>query len=497
MKIENLFERSDSSERQLPAGRDLMYKARTKYPSYDSQQALTLYMADKMADQLTTDLSQNKLINAQKRENEKLTNVIKSLGQELDSFEQQSQETDREVERLKQLSGTLSTGGVETQRKAKVSADDLEKLQQDLELLKSKPGMDSEKFEQLQLQIKNITSNPSMDNGDLKKLQSLVSTLEKQKTIGDDLYGKLENQLQITKKALDDKEGRFAKYIEKKKGEVSSIQSQSAEEMKQYAEIVKGYKNKIDNFEKEMSTTTSGIKNDAEEARNILNVIKQIYNTTADIDPNAIPLPKSKPVSPSVPISTTDRVSQAGVSDNAVDAGALASNTVKKAADSSRSRQFDKASKALNKWSKGIEVDQLAESIKLVEYPGDKAPPKIYKDWGDPEFNDWMRDHLHILINMFKGKFRNELARKNPTYGDGQISYDIQDEAWYLKKIFDGNDPVLTKQKMDAYLDLVKMTLFNQPVEISHQDELFKESLEKTYERMLDNVIGLSYIKKG
>jgi hypothetical protein len=267
--------------------------------------------------------------------------------------------------------------------------------------------------------------------------------------------------------------------------------------MKQYAEIVKGYKNKIDNFEKEMSTTTSGIKNDAEEARNILNVIKQIYNTTADIDPNAIPLPKSKPVSPSVPISTTDRVSQAGVSDNAVDAGALASNTVKKAADSSRSRQFDKASKALNKWSKGIEVDQLAESIKLVEYPGDKAPPKIYKDWGDPEFNDWMRDHLHILINMFKGKFRNELARKNPTYGDGQISYDIQDEAWYLKKIFDGNDPVLTKQKMDAYLDLVKMTLFNQPVEISHQDELFKESLEKTYERMLDNVIGLSYIKKG
>ena len=490
MKIENLFERSDPSERQLPAARDLMYKARTKYPSYDSQQALTLYMADQMADQLTTDLSQNKLINAQKRENEKLTNVIRSLGQELDNFEKQSQETDREVERLKQLSGTLSTGGAETQRKAKVSADDLEKLQQDLEMLKSKPGMDSEKFEQLQLQIKNITSNPSMDNSDLKKVQSLISTLEKQKTIGDDLYGKLENQLLITKKALDDKEGRFAKYIEKKKGEVSSVQTQSSEQMKQYAEIVKGYKDKIDNFEKEMSTTTSGIKNDAEEARNILNVIKKIYNTTADIDPNAIPGSKPKPVSPSAPISTTG-------SQPKVDAGALAGNAVKKAADSSRSPRYAKASKALNNWSKGIEVDQLAESIQLVEYPGEKAPPKIYKDWGDPEFNDWMRDHLHILINMFKGKFRNELARKNPTYGDGQISYDIQDEAWYLKKIFDGNDPVLTKPKMDAYLDLVKMTLFGQPVEISHQDELFKESLEKTYERMLDNVIGLSYIKKG
>jgi len=88
------------------------------------------------------------------------------------------------------------------------------------------------------------------------------------------------------------------------------------------------------------------------------------------------------------------------------------------------------------------------------------------------------------------------LARKNPTYGDGQISYDIQEEAWYLKKIFDGDDPILSKKKMDAYLDLVKMTLFSQPVEISHQDDLpLRESLHKTYERMLDNIIGLPYIK--
>jgi len=137
----------------------------------------------------------------------------------------------------------------------------------------------------------------------------------------------------------------------------------------------------------------------------------------------------------------------------------------------------------------------LAESTQLVEYPDDKAPPKIYKDWGDPDFNDWMRDHLNILITLFKGKFRNELGRKSPTYGDGQISYDIQDEAWYLKKIFDGNDPVLTEPKMTAFLNLVKMTLFSQPVEISHQEELFRESLDKTYSRMLDNLIGLPYIK--
>jgi hypothetical protein len=40
------------------------------------------------------------------------------LGQELQDFERQSQETDREVERLKQLSGRLSQGNTDTLDKA-------------------------------------------------------------------------------------------------------------------------------------------------------------------------------------------------------------------------------------------------------------------------------------------------------------------------------------------------------------------------------------------
>ena len=146
----------------------------------------------------------------------------------------------------------------------------------------------------------------------------------------------------------------------------------------------------------------------------------------------------------------------------------------------------------LNKY-KGKNINVRAESVQVNEY--EKSPPRIYKDWGDPAFNKWMKDHLTILINLFKGHFKDELARKNPTYGDGQISYDIQEEAWYLKKIFDGDEPILTKKKMDAYLDLVKMTLFSQPVEISHQDDLpLRENIHKAYERMLDKIIGLPYI---
>ena len=445
MKIENLFEKSDSPERKLPAARDLMYKARTKYPSYDSQQALTLYMADQMADQLTTDLSQNKLINAQKRENEKLTNVIRSLGQELDDFEKQSQDTDREVERLKQLSGTLTTGGVETQRKAKVSADDLEKLQKDLEMLKSKPGMDTEKFQQLQAQIKNITSNPSMDNGDLKKLQSLVSTLEKQKTIGDDLYGKLENQLQITKKALDDKEGRFATYIEKKKGEVSSIQAQSAEEMKHYADIVNGYKAKIDNFDEFMTDK-------AEEIANLVDYAKQL------VQPNIV----------------------AGQAIN------KAQQTSKAAGPQGLSQQYDQSEKerSMTNIASTIAEDTITELIRPA------------KDYGVAEYNEWLARDLPVLVKIFKNKYYRELENKSPTYGDQQIAYTCEEHAPYLWKIGQTEEPIITKKQMDIYMTAVKVDLFRQPVE-QEQIDLFNESLESTYERMLDNVIGLSYIKKG
>ena len=127
------------------------------------EQAMILLISDEMKNQEKTDSTQNRLIDTQKRENERLRGAVDSLGKELQDFEQQSQETDREVERLKQLSSTLTTGGTETKRKAKLSADDLEKLQVDLETLKTKPGMDSNKFQQLEQQIKDFLKEEIKD----------------------------------------------------------------------------------------------------------------------------------------------------------------------------------------------------------------------------------------------------------------------------------------------------------------------------------------------
>ena len=497
MKISSLLREAPNTP-ALSLDNDLMQRAKLRFPGYDSQQALSLYIADKAVQQQKTDAAQNNLINTQQ-------NAIKSIGQELQDYEEQAQETDREVERLKQLSGTLTTGSADRQEKAKISADELEKLQQDLKLLKSKPGMDPEKFKNLEAQIKELVNNPAADDKDVNKLQALIASVQEKQSIGTEQYNQLEKKLAQTQNDLEAKERRFKKSLARN----TSQFDKNASALKKYADIVAGYQHTIDNFEKEMSTTTSEIKNDAEEARNILNVIKQIYNdTTADVDPNAIPtLPELPNTDTSAPLSTKKSIKPTASKtikkpatpstrteiEPHVDADELARKALNKASTSSR--KYRDRSGELENLARGGNFDDLAESTQLNEYPGDKSPPKVYKDWGDPEFNEWMRDHLHILINMFKSRFRNELSRKSPTYGDGQISYDIQDEAWFLKKIFDGNDPVLTKPKMDAYLELVKMTLFSQPVEISHQDELFKESLDRTYLRMLDNLIGLPYIK--
>lgn len=460
MKISSLLREAPNTP-ALSLDNDLMQRAMLRFPGYDSQQALSLYIADKAVQQQKTDSAQNNLINTQQ-------NAIKSIGQELQDYEEQAQETDREVERLKQLSGTLTTGSADRQRKAKVSADELEKLQKDLEVLKLKPGMEVDKFKELEAQINSMAKNPSADDKDIQKIQGLLSSVQNKQSIGDEQYNNLVKELENTNGELERKEARFKKYIQTTGEKTRTSAQASAEEMKKYADIVDTYKQKLDNFDNEIKDTTAQTMNDAQEARTVLNIIKTLYNKAKDsVDPN----------SPSLPANQ-----QAANDQNKPET-----------TDGQNPQLAPLGNDLLNQY-KGQNLNVRAESVRITEY--EKSPPIIYKDWGDPAFNTWMKNHLTILINLFKGHFKNELARKNPTYGDGQISYDIQEEAWYLKKIFDGDEPILTKKKMDAYLDLVKMTLFSQPVEISHQDDLpLRENLHKTYERMLDNLIGLPYIK--
>ena len=472
MKISSLLREAPKGP-TLSLDKDLMQRAMLKFPGYDSQQALSLYIADKAAQQQKTDAAQNNLINTQQ-------NAIKSIGQELQDYEAQAQETDREVERLKQLSGTLTTGSADRQQKAKVSADELEKLQKDLEELKTKPGMDVDKFKELEAQINSMANNPSADDKDIQKIQGLLASVQNKQSIGDVQYNNLVKELEHTNGELERKEARFKKYIQTTGEKTRTSAQASAEEMKKYADIVDTYKQKLDNFDKEIAATTAKTQQDAKDANDVLNIIKTLYNTAKDsVDPNA----------PAIPIDQQAANDQgsSGQPIAPIDPSFLDQYTgtnVDKTDDDSDGSDGDLYGKQ----------KRFAESINIFEY--EPSPPRIYKDWGDTAFNDWMKDHLAVLIKLFKFKYQAELSNKNPTYGDGQISYDIQEEAWFLKKIFDNKqDSILTKEKMDNYLKLVKRTLFSQPVEISHQDDLpLREGLDKTYARMLDKIIGLPYI---
>ena len=530
MKISSLLREAETSNQgtvtQLPVDRDLIYRAKNKYPGYSSEQAMILLISDEMKNQEKTDSTQNRLIDTQKRENERLRGAVDSLGKELQDFEQQSQETDREVERLKQLSSTLTTGGTETKRKAKLSADDLEKLQVDLETLKTKPGMDPNKFQQLEQQIKLMASNPSVSNADLAKINSLVDTLNKQKVIGDELYSKVENQLAVTQQDLDKKEGRFSKYIEKKKGEIGSIQKQNADEIKKYSDIVQSYQQDIEKFntqvqklnkdrefinnEKQIILDLRGevqqnaqtiqqnadsINKDAKEAEELLTAIKLLYSKNIkdvdDTEKNITP-PDQEPVIPAE--EPKDNVVQFPTQ---ADLAGLypKGGTV----DATTDNKSDDNDDGIVGYDRRAKLVKTGTNESLVEYENQSL--KIYKNWGDPGFNKWMKDNLSMLITLFKNKFREELSNKDPKYSDGQISYSIQEEAWYLKEIFENKkDPILTREKMDSYLTLVKRTLFSQPSNPTlhmQPNALFNESLDKTYSRMLDDIIKLSYIKKG
>ena len=551
MKIISLLGEAEvGNKANLSIDRDLLYKARQKYPQYSGEQALTLYIADEMKEKDKTDSNQNRLLDTQQRENERLRGVVDNLGQtveqEIQQVAQQAEINDREISRIKQLTGTLSQGGTDTRRKAKLSSDDLEKLQKELEQLKNKPGMDPEKFNQLKKQIETMVSNPSIDNKELEKINSLVNTLTQQKQVGDNLYKKIEDQLRKTQSDLDKKEGRFSQYIEKKKGEIGSIQKQNAGEIKKYSDIVKSYQQDIEKFnsqveklnkdrefinnEKQIIIDLRGevqqnaeiiqqnadnINNDSKEAAELLKVIKQLYTknikdiddtpSTSDVDDikgdtsqSATQVnPDNKPELDKTSVDDTETPTQKSNVINlpppnwSNELYPTGSNVDVKDKDD-KDDTNDGSTKLYGPEKK------FAESINMVEY--ETAPFKIYKNWGDPKFNKWMKDNLPMLITLFKNKFREELSKKDPKYGDGQISYTIQEEAWYLKEIFESKDSILTREKMDSYLTLVKRTLFSQPSNTTlymQPNELFNESLDKTYARMLDNIIGLAYIKKG
>jgi len=457
MKINALLnENIDSGTvKALPVDKDLIYKARTRYPGYDAQQALSLYIAHEMTEKDKVDSNQNKLIDTQKRENARLRSVVDDLGQELQDFERQSQETDREVDRLKQISGRLSQGDANTQVKAKVSADDLQKLEKDLEEVKAKPGIDSEKVKKLESEIKKVTSNPSFGNQELEKLQNIVSAFKNTQSVSDDTYKKAFVQLQNTnvelaktREELDRKEERFKNYIAKTGQTVRT----SSDEIKKYSDIVNSYKSQINDINKELNKMKSekdiiydlraGIQQDAEDINNMKIDISQSLDFINQY---------------------MEKMSSGQPDKNVADISWLVGN---------------------NQKQQNANPANVQESI-TEDY--EVAPARRYSN---PKYNEWIHKHFSGLFSLFTRKYKKDLIEKG--YSDRQIADTLEEYVPLLYNLGDEKTP-LTPQQVQLWIDNVKLKLWERPV----QHELFSESLDKTYARMLDTIIDLPYIKKG
>jgi chromosome segregation ATPase len=451
MKISSLLREKGPA---LSLDNDLIQQAKLNHPGYDGQQALTLDIIAKAKQQQKTDAAQNNLINTQQ-------NAIKSIGQELQDYEAQAQETDREVERLKQLSGALTTGSADRQQKAKVSADELEKLQKDLEDLKSKPGMDAEKYKEIEQQISALANSNGAEDADVKKLQNLVNNIQSKANVN---YDAVAAQLEKTKQDLDSKEMRFQNYID----DTNTYKKTSAEEIQKYSQIVDAAKEKIDNFDTFMNT----------ERDNILNLRGEIQQMADEIASNI------RFVKPSI------RPNAAAVAQGAID-NAQATSQV--ATQQSKPPEFDP--ELFGDEEKDKSITKNRSESKVFEEANMAVRPAL--DYShDPDKAEWMAKYLPMMVRSFKKKYAVELSKKHPTYSDHQIAYTIEDNIEFL---FKHEENPISKQTMDAFYNWVKTDLFGQPPESStlhlKQNDLFSESLHKTYERMLDNLIGLPYIK--
>ena len=461
MKISALLREAQKGP-ALSLDQDLMQRAMLRFPGYDSQQALSLYIADKAAQQQKTDAAQNNLINTQQK-------AISSIGQELQDYEAQAQETDREVERLKQLSGTLTTGSADTRQKAKVSADELEKLQKDLDALKSKPGMDSEKFKELEAQINSMATNPSADDRDIQKIQQLLGAVQQKQSVGADQYNNLVKQLQDTQDSLDAKEARFKKYIQRTGEKTRTDAQTSAEEMKKYADIVDSYKKKIDNFDEFMQS----------EKDNILNLRGEIQQMADEIATNI------NFVKPSL------RQNSASVAQDAI---SNAQTTSQAATQQQQTKPPAFDPELFGDEDEEQQKDPTNYRYESINEEANMAVRPAFDYSHDPEKAEWMAKYLPMMVRMFKKKYAVELS-KRVGYTDHQIAYTIEDNIEFL---FKHEENPISKQTMNDFMVFVKTNLFRQPPESStlhmRQDELFSESLDKTYARMLDKIIGLPYV---
>ena len=421
MKISALLKEAPNTP-ELSLDQSLGKQAMLAFPGLDPEDAKwSLVFRDKK-NQEKIDASQNNLINTQR-------SAIQTLQGELDANED-------EVERIKQLTARVTAGGADTRQKAKVSGDELEKLQKQLEELRDKPNLDPKQYKEMEAQIMALASNPSAENTDVKKLQSLVNQIDSKATIN---YDAVYKELQSTQKELDSKEDRFKTSIANNTKKFE----QNASEFRKYADIVDGYKEKIDNFDNDMLTA----KKEVAAEKNAITAMRQ------------------------------------QVQQDVLDMNSLIASTKQKA-------NIDWLPKG-----DAANQGQQQQSLRLAEeipvqgvVSNDQGVMKLVKT---KKYIDWKNDHIPGLYRLFK--LKHDQFIRTYGYSDKQIQDML---ILQLPKLFNVGDDVtpLTPEEVGDWMD--KAVIPNLEKEVVQYDVLRGKNLSESYSPVLDRILNLSSIKR-
>lgn len=420
-------------DRPIPRAQDIQYQASLKYPDRSPDQALQLYVADKMKSSEEMDLAQNKLINAQKRENEKLRRNLQDLSTELTDHERQAKDTDVEVSRLRDLSAKLKPSSELQQQTAKADADKIEAMMREVEKIQNKPGLDDKKFKELQDKVEKINNTSGLENNDIEKVQQSLGLLAQKQEVSGQMFDKVMLQLEKTQKDLDQKEIRFQKSTDRNR-------AQRAEWGTKFADLNK----KIQDIENQATQTLGDLTQSTEQAKELSDKLDR----------------KTKELSLYLP--AVKRMALPGEEPQSTD------NVI----------PMTKAQK------------RPGPKFNIPDFPTDE--PKMTAIGEDlrrtdqnAAFVDWVEKYTPYILNALHRKYPDVKQDFNDRQAVEGI-HEYMPALWAMDEI--------TQATMDDLLDVVYSNLHSAGPQPMQQD-LFPK-LDEAYERILDSIIGLPEIFK-
>jgi len=477
-------------DRPLARNQDIQYQASRQYPDRSPEQALQMYVADKLTSSEQMDYEQNKLINAQKRENEKLRRSLQDLGQELTDHERVAQDTEQQVQRLKDLSAKLRPAGEIQQAATKASADKVQAMLADVEKLKALPGMDEKKYKELVDKVNQIKQGAGDE--EVQKVQMALAVLAQKQQVDDQMFNTVMARLDDTQNKLDAKEVRFRKYIAKKSGDIEAQTRTHGEELKKYSDIVNKYKEELDGFSDYMNTAkqeVSQTKAEVEKAKlEVEQAKQQAIELTADAEEKLKELEfKYSPTFKKSSVRSKKKTVPTG--DDMMKAASKKMKSTSTPADVAKAARAGitkpaKAGPDLSKLDTDFERQRSFGMQAKDDEPEEPKPMnEDLRQYEDDDFLDWAIKNIPVI----ERQFFNRYPELEDTVPNEQLRDVVEDLVPYLYQ-YDEVDIEL----MNKFLDIVRNKIKKQG-KIPVQKNLF--DLEEQFEQQLDKLIGLEYIK--